>query len=77
MVQFLLFVFASIAVIMAVITLVDVFRRHRGGWVTAGWVVAIIVLPFVGSIAYWVTRPSTPAEVEAAYLAERDVHRTL
>ena len=38
---------------VAITVLVDVFRRHDiSGWVKAGWVVLVIVLPFLGVLAY-------------------------
>ena len=46
--------FAWVAWIWIVITvLIDVFRRHDiGGWAKAGWVVFVIVLPFLGVLIY-------------------------
>jgi hypothetical protein len=46
--------FAWVAWIWIVITvLVDIFRRRDiGGWAKAGWVVFVIVLPFVGVLIY-------------------------
>jgi hypothetical protein len=70
------FVVAPIAIIIAAITLVDVFRAHHGGWTTAAWVLLIVVLPFVGSIIYWFVRKPPQSEVDAAYLAERDITRS-
>ena len=46
--------FAWVAWIWIVITvLIDIFRRRDiGGWAKAGWVVFVIVLPFVGVLIY-------------------------
>jgi hypothetical protein len=46
--------FAWVAWIWIVITvLADVFRRHDiGGWGKAGWVVFVIVVPFLGVLIY-------------------------
>jgi hypothetical protein len=42
---------------MMVIILTDVFRRQDiGGWTKAGWVVFLIVLPFVGALAYLIAQ---------------------
>jgi hypothetical protein len=42
---------------MIVVILTDVFRRRDiGGWAKAGWVVFMIVLPFVGVLAYLITQ---------------------
>jgi hypothetical protein len=46
--------------------LVDILRRRDlGGVAIAAWLIAIIVLPFVGAIAYFIARPrvsDAPAE---------------
>jgi hypothetical protein len=73
----LFWIFISIAaVVMALTTLVDIARRHLGGWSTAAWVVAVVILPFVGAIAYWIARPTSRDEVEAAYRAQTDLQKT-
>ena len=50
--------FAWVAWIWIVITvLIDVFRRHDiGGWAKAGWVVFVIVLPFLGVLIYLIAQ---------------------
>jgi hypothetical protein len=64
-----------IAIVVAVITLVDVLRRPYGGWLKAGWVLAVVILPIVGSLIYWATRRYSPEEADEAYLAEADMRR--
>ena len=46
--------FAWVAWIWIVITvLIDIFRRHDiGGFAKAGWVVFVIILPFLGVLIY-------------------------
>jgi len=42
---------------MIVVILTDVFRRRDiGGWAKAAWVVFMIVLPFLGVLAYLITQ---------------------
>ena len=50
--------FAWVIYIWIVITvLVDFFRRHDiGGWGKAGWVVFVIVLPFLGVLVYLIAQ---------------------
>jgi uncharacterized membrane protein YcjF (UPF0283 family) len=50
--------FAWVIWIWIVITvLVDLFRRHDiGGWGKAGWVVLVIVLPFLGVLIYLIAQ---------------------
>jgi hypothetical protein len=38
---------------IAITVLIDVFRRHDiGGWTKAGWVILVIVIPFLGVLIY-------------------------
>ena len=38
---------------VAITVLIDVFRCHDvGGWTKAGWVILVIVLPFLGVLLY-------------------------
>lgn len=38
---------------------VDNFRRRdHSGWAKAGWTILIFMIPFIGAVAYIVTRPS-------------------
>jgi uncharacterized membrane protein YcjF (UPF0283 family) len=54
----LILFFAWVAWIWIVITvLIDVFRRDDiGGWGKAGWVVFVIVLPFLGVLIYLIVQ---------------------
>ena len=59
--------------IVWVITIVDIVRRHLGAGATFGWLVLVIVLPFVGSAIYWILRKPEPGEAE--YVAALDQQR--
>jgi Phospholipase_D-nuclease N-terminal/Short C-terminal domain len=50
--------FAWVAWLWIVITVfMDLFRRHDiGGWHKAGWVVFVIVLPFLGVLVYLIAQ---------------------
>jgi Short C-terminal domain/Phospholipase_D-nuclease N-terminal len=54
----LIIFFAWVAYIWIVITVfVDLFRRDDiGGWGKAGWVVFVIVLPFLGVLTYLIAQ---------------------
>ncbi len=50
-------------VLLWVFTLRDVFKREDlHGPATVMWVLVIILLPFLGMVIYFVTRPPTPME---------------
>jgi phospholipase D-like protein len=56
--------------VVAILT--DVFRRRDiGGWAKAGWMVALIVLPFVGALIYLVTQHDSMAERSANQMQEQ------
>jgi hypothetical protein len=55
-----------------VLILNDVFRRRDiGGWAKAGWVVALIVLPFLGALIYLITQHDSMAERSASQITEQ------
>jgi hypothetical protein len=50
-----------------VVILMDVFRRRDiGGWGKAGWVVFLIVLPFLGALVYLIAQHDGMADRSAA-----------
>jgi hypothetical protein len=57
---------------MIVVILTDVFRRRDiGGWAKAGWVVFMIVLPFIGVLTYLITQQDGMAARQ-----QKDVQQT-
>jgi hypothetical protein len=48
----------------------DIFRRNDlSGWAKAGWVLLIVVLPFLGILIYLIVRPK-PTEQDRQMIAE-------
>ena len=44
----------------------DLFRRHDlSGWAKALWAIAIVLLPLLGMLIYFITRPPTEEERQA------------
>lgn len=51
----------------------DVFRSDDlGGWGKAGWLVFVIVLPFLGVLVYLIARGSSMAQREIGATLDRD-----
>jgi hypothetical protein len=50
--------------------LVDIFRRDLPRSTKAGWVLIVILLPVVGTIAYFLLRKPTEKEIELAQKAQ-------
>jgi hypothetical protein len=51
---------------MVIMVLIDIFSRpDLGGWAKAGWVVLIIVLPFIGVLIYLIAYSAGMAERRA------------
>ncbi len=48
---------------IAITVLIDIFRRHDlSGWVKAAWVVLIVILPWLGVLAYLILNHTGMAE---------------
>lgn len=70
------FVWAILGFLLLVVwavTVVDIFRSHLDSKHTAAWVLIVVLLPFVGAIAYWVMRKPSGDEVQQAALAEQSL----
>ena len=53
--------------------IMDIFRsRDLGGWGKAGWLVFVIVLPFLGVLVYLIARGHKMTERDAAQVQEQD-----
>ena len=59
-------------VIIWVITVVDIIRRHLGAKRTSAWLLIVVLLPFVGALAYWALRKPEPGDATRVADAERD-----
>jgi hypothetical protein len=54
----ILFFFWFMFIWMFIAVFADIFRRENlSGWAKAGWIVLIIVLPFIGILIYVIARP--------------------
>lgn len=59
--------------------LIDLFRRDDlSGWMIALWVIAIIILPILGMLVYFIVRPVTARDIEAQkdYAQELEFEKT-
>ena len=63
----ILIIFAWVIFIWIAITvLIDVFRRHDiSGWAKAAWVVFVVILPWIGVLAYLIFNHSGMSERSA------------
>jgi hypothetical protein len=70
-------IIATLLVVIAVISLVDLFRNRQGrsGGALFGWAVLIVILPLIGSIIYWSRRDVSQGEIEEGRLAQEDLRR--
>ena len=53
-------------VIIWALGVVDIFRSHRSRSTTAAWLIIVILLPVIGSLAYWALRKPTEKELTRA-----------
>jgi hypothetical protein len=54
-----------------VVTIGDLFSRHLVRGRTAAWLIIVLLLPFLGSVLYWVLREHTPSDVQYQVDSER------
>lgn len=59
-------------VIIWALGIVDIFRSHRSRSTTAAWLIIVILLPVIGTIAYWALRKPTEKEIMRARQAAAD-----
>ena len=79
--SFLVFFFWVMAIWLFIALFGDILRRDDlSGWGKAGWMIFLIVLPFLGALIYVIARPKvtaqdvrTMAQSEAAYRAASQV----
>jgi type VI protein secretion system component VasK len=67
---------ATIAVallIVWVISIVDIVRRHLGAKQTAAWILIVVILPVVGSVVYWAMRRPSAEEIQQQTDAQREL----
>jgi Phospholipase_D-nuclease N-terminal len=55
-----------------VIGVVDILRRPLSRSATAAWIVIVLVLPFVGTLVYFLLRKPTQQEIELQQAAAAD-----
>jgi hypothetical protein len=69
------FIVGPLVIVLAALTLIDLFKRGQGAWYLALWTLLIVLLPVIGALAYWIARRPTAKDAEAAYLAQADRRR--
>jgi uncharacterized membrane protein len=74
----LVFFFWFIFIWMFIAVFADIFRRNDiHGWAKAGWIVLIVIVPFLGILIYMIARPKMTAQdkemMEQAQEAQRRV----
>jgi hypothetical protein len=55
----LVFFFWFAVIWMFVGIFADILRRDMSGWAKAGWMVLIVLLPFIGMLIYLIARPAS------------------
>jgi phospholipase D-like protein len=71
-------VFGLILLAIWVVTIIDIVGHHLGAAKTSAWILIIIIVPFLGSLLYWILRKPTPEEIQRhvdGQLALRDATR--
>jgi hypothetical protein len=71
------FVLAALWLLVWVLSVVDIFRRHYPAGTTIGWIALVVLLPFLGTLIYWGFRKPSQHEIEQSYHAEADMRQHL
>jgi hypothetical protein len=67
------FILLPLIVVWA-IGVVDIVRRPLSRPATAAWIVIVLVLPFIGTLVYFLLRKPTQQEIELQRAAAADTH---
>jgi hypothetical protein len=72
----LIFFFWCMFIWMFIAIFSDIFRRDDlSGWGKAGWILLIVVLPFLGILIYMIVRPKpTEAEIQQMAMARQSAY---
>ena len=64
-----------VGIIIAALTLFDLVRSRLDRTKKFAWALIIVLLPYIGSIAYWAMRPTSSAEIAEHVGAQADLRR--
>jgi hypothetical protein len=73
--DFFLILLATPFILLWGCALWDLIKSDRSGWGIVGWMLLILVLPIVGPMIYFAVRKPTRQDVDAKYLADRELQR--
>lgn len=74
---FILLIFIPLLMLW-IFALADLFRRHDlSGWAKALWAIAIVLLPLLGLLIYFIARPSEADQETARRAAEQQQATTV
>ena len=62
-----------VVLLIVVLTIVDIVRRHLGAGATTAWILIVIIVPIIGSIIYWVMRKPTQDEIDKSVAADAEL----
>ena len=62
-----------VVLIIVVLTIVDIVRRHLGAAATTAWILIVILVPIIGSIIYWVMRKPSQDEIDKAVAGDAEL----
>ena len=62
-----------VVVLIVVLTIVDIVRRHLGAGATTAWILIVIIVPIIGSIIYWAMRKPSQEEIDQAVAGDAEL----
>jgi uncharacterized membrane protein YhaH (DUF805 family) len=62
-----------VVLLIVILTIVDIVRRHLGAMATSGWILVVVLLPIIGSIIYWAMRKPSQEEIDQTVAADAEL----
>jgi hypothetical protein len=72
------FIWITISIVLFivwVITVVDIFRRPLSTKMKVAWLLIVVIIPYIGAIAYWIMRKPEAGDLERTYEAQHDLQQ--
>ena len=60
---FIQLLISMMLIALPILSLIDLARKHLSGMPLALWVLVICAIPMLGSLAYWIVKPTAESRV--------------
>jgi hypothetical protein len=60
---FIQLLISMVLIVLPILSLIDLARKNLSGMPLAVWVLVICAVPILGSLAYWIVKPTAESRV--------------